>query len=341
LKIKNLIANENAKGPAKTVGYRPERSFDRGARMKIAILGEALIDFKSNGNLAFQGFIGGSSLNVATATSRLGQSTGFLSQISTDLFGSSLKQHLKDNQIDLSFVLESSAPSTLAFVEERGGQAHFTFLGNGAADTLYDPQPRPVLPESLAFMQFGSISLLTEPTSSSITDIVAQYKDRLTVVLDPNCRPSLTPDLAAYKKKLESWIGLAHLVKVSDQDLGWLEPSKSLEEVARGWLALGPSAVIVTRGENGSVLYRLHQTNLEIQTPKVKVVDTVGAGDTFTAGLMVGLLEHGHERADQLVEHSDQTWLAVMRFAASSAAINCTRAGANPPTRAEVHEFLS
>jgi fructokinase len=307
--------------------------------MKIAILGEALIDFKSTGNLAFQGFIGGSSLNVATATSRLGQATSFLTQISTDLFGSSLKEHMNKNQIDTTFVLESSAPSTLAFVEERGGQAHFTFLGNGAADTLYNPEPRPELPTSLQFMQFGSISLLTEPTSSSIAQIVANHRERVTVVFDPNCRPSLTPDLAGYKKKLENWLKLAHLVKVSDQDLSWLEPDKTLEEVAQDWLSRGPKAVIITRGEHGSMLFRAGKPNLEIETPKVKVIDTVGAGDTFTAGLMVGLLEHGHSNSAQLETHSNETWLAVMRFAAVSAAINCTRAGANPPTRDEVRQF--
>jgi fructokinase len=307
--------------------------------MKIAILGEALIDFKSTGNLAFQGFVGGSSLNVATATSRLGQATSFLTQISSDLFGSSLKAHMVFNQIDTTFVLESSAPSTLAFVEERGGQAHFTFLGNGAADTLYNPEPRPELPSSLQFMQFGSISLLTEPTSSSITEIVANHRERVTVVFDPNCRPSLTPNLAGYKTKLENWLKLAHLVKVSDQDLSWLEPDKTLEEVAKDWLSKGPKAVIITRGEHGSVLFRTGKPNLEIETPKVNVIDTVGAGDTFTAGLMVRLLEHGHEHSNQLETHPDETWLSVMRFAAASAAINCTRAGANPPTRDEVRLF--
>jgi fructokinase len=307
--------------------------------MKIAILGEALIDFKSTGSLAFQGFIGGSSLNVATATSRLGQATTFLTQISTDLFGTKLVEHMQTNQIDTTFVLESSAPSTLAFVEERGGQAHFTFLGNSAADTLYNPQPRPVLPSSVQFVQFGSISLLTDPTSSSIAEIVANHRERVTVVFDPNCRPALTPDLADYKKKLETWLKIAHLVKVSDQDLNWLEPDKTLDEVGKDWLTKGPKAVIITRGEHGSVLFRAGKPNLEIETPKVTVIDTVGAGDTFTAGLMVGLLEHGHEHSNQLEALTDETWLAVMRFAAVSAAINCTRAGANPPTRDEVSGF--
>jgi fructokinase len=307
--------------------------------VKIAILGEALIDFKSTGELAFQGFVGGSSLNVATASARLGQTTTFLTQISTDLFGTRLFEHMLKNKIDLSNVLKTDAHSTLAFVEERGGQAHYSFMGVGAADTLYNPQPRPTLPASVQFMQFGSISLLTDPTSSSITEIVANHFDQLTVVFDPNCRPSLTPDLAGYKQKLQAWLKLAHLVKVSDQDLGWLEPDKTLEQVAKDWLARGPKAVIVTRGEHGSVLFRAGKPNLEIETPKVKVIDTVGAGDTFTAALMVGLLEHGHEDSDQLETHSDETWLSVMRFAAVSAAINCTRAGANPPTRAEVSQF--
>jgi fructokinase len=311
--------------------------------MKIAILGEALIDFKSTGALAFQGFIGGSSLNVATATSRLGQATTFLTQISSDLFGKSLREHMTKNGIDTPHVLESDAHSTLAFVEERNGQAHFSFMNSRAADTMYDPQPRPVLPNNLKFMQFGSISLLTDPTSSSITEIIGKHRSSLnhnvTVVFDPNCRPALTPDLDGYKRKLRNWLRLAHVVKVSDQDLGWLEPDKALDAVAADWISQGPSVVIITRGEHGSSLYRAGHERLQVPTPKVSVIDTVGAGDTYTAGLMVSLLEHGHERAEQLATHTDQTWLEVMTFAAQAAAINCTRAGANPPTRAEVSAF--
>jgi fructokinase len=311
--------------------------------MKIAILGEALIDFKSTGALAFQGFIGGSSLNVATATARLGQATMFLTQISSDLFGASLREHMTKNGIDTSHVLESNAHSTLAFVEERNGQAHFSFMNSVAADTMYDPQPRPILPNNVKFMQFGSISLLTDPTSSSITEIIGKHRSSLnhnvTVVFDPNCRPALTPDLEGYKRKLRNWLRLAHVVKVSDQDLGWLEPDKALDDVAADWIAQGPGVVIITRGEHGSTLYRAGHERLQVPTPKVSVIDTVGAGDTYTAGLMVSLLEHGHERAEQLLTHSDQTWLEVMQFAAQAAAINCTRAGANPPTRAEVSGF--
>jgi fructokinase len=311
--------------------------------MKIAILGEALIDFKSTGALAFQGFIGGSSLNVATATARLGQSTMFLTQISSDLFGASLREHMTKNGIDTSHVLQSEGHTTLAFVEERDGQAHFSFMNSRAADTMYDPQPRPILPNNLKFMQFGSISLLTDPTSTSITEIIGKHRSSLnhnvTVVFDPNCRPALTPDLEGYKRKLRNWLRLAHVVKVSDQDLGWLEPDKALDDVAADWIAQGPSVVIITRGEHGSSLYRAGHERLQVPTPKVSVIDTVGAGDTYTAGLMVSLLEHGHERAEQLATHSDQTWLEVMTFAAQAAAINCTRAGANPPTRAEVSGF--
>ena len=307
--------------------------------MSIAILGEALIDFKSTGPLAFQGFIGGSSLNVATASTRLGQSTAFLAQISTDIFGHALAEHIHREGIDPRFVLRSDAPTTLAFVEERDGQAHFSFIGNGAADSLYDPRPRPELPGSVRFMQFGSISLLKDPTQQSIVDIIAAHRDRVTVVLDPNCRPALTPDVAGCKRKLEGWLRLAHLVKVSDQDLGWLEPGRKLEDVARDWLEHGPHVVIVTRGEKGSMLVRRGRDALEIETPNVSVVDTVGAGDTFTAGLMVGLLEHNHTQSAQLETHADDVLLEVMRFAAAAAAINCTRAGCNPPTRAEVGSF--
>lgn len=311
--------------------------------MKIAILGEALIDFKSTGPLAFQGFVGGSSLNVATACARLGQHTTFLTQISTDIFGQSLRNHMTRNDIDTRYLMVSVAQTTLAFVEERRGQPQFSFMNYGAADTLYDPLPRPVLPSSVKFMQFGSISLLAEPCLSSITDIVKRHlyslHHNITMVFDPNCRPALIPDPEGYKRKLSGWLRMAHLVKVSDQDLAWLEPGRAASEIANEWLAQGPKAVVVTQGEKGSTLYRNNHGPLHATTPSVAVIDTVGAGDTYTAGLMVGLLEHGHDHPEDLEGCSDKTWLEVMHFAAASAAINCSRAGANPPTRAEVSIF--
>jgi fructokinase len=308
--------------------------------MHIAILGEALIDFKSRGDMNFRGFIGGAHLNVATAAARLGQQAAFLGHISSDAFGTRLLEHLSANHVDTSFVQVSDAPTALAFIQETDGNVHFTFVGNGAATTRYDPQPRPVLPETVRFIQFGSISLLENPTAKSITDIVSMHRDSpkhpVTIVFDPNCRPALTPDRLTYRAAMREWLALADLVKVSDQDLSWLEPNRPTEDVAREWLTLGPQVVIVTRGQHGSTLYRSGKPPLTVEAPNITVCDTVGAGDTFTAALMVKLLDLGHEIPAQLVMHHDDVLLEAMRFAAQAAAINCTREGCDPPTRAEV-----
>lgn len=305
----------------------------------VAILGEALIDFKATGPLAFQGFVGGSSLNVAVAVARQQQPVVFLTQISRDLLGAPIKRYLIDNGVDTRYLLESDAPSTVAFVEERDGNAHFQFMNSGAADTQYDPSPRPGLPDSVRFVQFGSISLLNEPTATSIADIVAAHRARVITVFDPNCRPALTKDRAVYRAALlGKWIPLAHILKISDQDLAWLEPGRDHAEAAQAWLGLGPSVVIVTAGEKGATLYRQTGAPIHVSPPAIRVLDTVGAGDTFTANTMVRLLQLGVQSANALASLGDAQWRDVMTYAAKAAAINCTRAGANPPTLAEMVE---
>jgi fructokinase len=298
---------------------------------RIAVLGEVLIDFKATGPLAFQGYPGGSPFNVAIAAARMGQATAFLSQVSRDLLGQPLKRYLLDNGVNTGWLLESDAPTTVAFVEERDGHAHFVFMSNGAADTLYDPQPRPVLPDSVRFVQFGSISLLAEPTAGSILDIVAAHRDRAVVMLDPNCRPALTPDREAYRRFLRTrCIPLAHVLKLSDQDLDWLEPERPHADIAAELLALGPRVVIFTLGEQGATLYRRDASPVTVAPPPVAVVDTVGAGDTFTGALLSRLSELEITRADLL---DTAPWPMLLGFAVRAAAINCTRAGCNPPHR--------
>jgi fructokinase len=308
--------------------------------MNIISLGEALIDFKAKDHLLFQGYEGGSPMNVAIASARLGGETGFGGQVSSDLFGKALRDYLQKNNVDTSYLLEHPAPSAFAFVAEINGQAHFTFVSNGAANTLYNPQPRPAFPDSLKFLMFGSISLLVEPTSSTIVDIVKNHRERVTVVLDPNIRPALTPDKAAYLKSLESWIPLVHILKISSQDLDWLYPNEPYENSAKKYLELGARLVLVTDGDKGVTLYRtLRQaqgsSSLHVAAPKVDVVDTVGAGDTFTGSLMVALL--GYKNLDL----SDEDWKKVLSFATHAAAFNCTRAGANPPTQKELNDFMN
>ncbi len=301
--------------------------------MKIVCFGEALVDFKATGPLAFQGFVGGSPLNVTLAAARLGTSVGLAAGVSSDLFGDAIMAHLRDNGVSAALISRSDAPSTLAFVSERGGDVEFSFNGEGTADTLYDPSPRPELPASVAFLEFGSISLLREPGATAIRDIVAAHRGRCAVIFDPNVRPAVIPDRSAYQPHLEAALRLSHLVKVSAQDLRWLYPDMELLEAASSWLAYGPDAVIVTQGDAGTTLLR-SGGQLEVAVPRVQVVDTVGAGDTFMGALMVRLIEGGH--VSDFGTLADDVWRDALAFAAAAAALNCTRPGADPPTRDEL-----
>jgi fructokinase len=308
--------------------------------MRIALVGEALIDFTCTHGLAFEGHEGGAPTNSTIAAARLAQPTGFISQLSTDLFGERLMAYLQANGVDTRFVLRSDAPSTLAFVERTATTNRYAFYMRGTADTLWAPAELPALPDSCRYLHFGSIALLNEPAASRITDLVTAQRGQRIVVFDPNVRPSLVTDMAVYRKQVSHWAGLCDLLKFSDEDAAHLAPAMSLADAAAFYLSRGPRAVVITRGGEGATLYRSGRTPIEVVPPPVKVVDTIGAGDTFSAGLSVGLLEQGVEHASQLDALSDEAWNAVLRLAATAAALNCTREGADPPTRDQVRAAM-
>jgi fructokinase len=309
--------------------------------MQVAVAGEALIDLASTGPLAFQGHEGGGPLNTALACVRLGHPTGYITQLSTDLFGDQLLRHMLANGIDTRFVGRSDAPSTLAFVERTPQTNRYAFYTRGSADGTWAPPELPVLPDECRVLHFGSISLLQEPAASRITDLVAANADRVLTVFDPNVRPSLIADLAAYRARFTQWLGLTHLLKLSDEDAALLAPGVALDQAAAGWLHAGPQAVVITFGASGAVLYRRGRAPVTVAAPRVVVADTIGAGDTFTAGLSSALLDEGSASSAQLDALSDAQWREVMRFAATAAALNCTREGADPPTLDELKRALS
>jgi fructokinase len=311
--------------------------------MRIALTGEALIDFTASqaGTLAFLGHEGGSPLNTAVACARLGVHTGFFTQLSTDLFGERLMGFLAGNGVDTSFILRSNAPSTLAFVERTPETNRYAFYTRGSADATWSPEPLPQLPADCRFLHFGSISLLQEPAATRIADLITANAGRCVIVFDPNVRPSLIPDMAAFRNHVTNWLAMADLVKLSDEDAELLAPGQPVDALAADCLKAGARAVIVTRGGAGATLWRTGREPLAVAAPRITVVDTIGAGDTFTAGLSVSLLAHGVEHPAQLGELGDEAWTEVMRFAATAAALNCTREGADPPTLEAVHNALA
>jgi fructokinase len=308
--------------------------------VRIALAGEALVDFVGHGDLAFQGHVGGSPLNAAVACARLGQPTGYLTQLATDLLGDRILSHLEENGVDVRFVTRADEPTTLAFVARTPTTNRYVFYPRGCADSRWAPSPLPTLPPEVAFLHFGSISLLQEPAASSIERLVEASAGKRVVVLDPNVRAGLITDPGAYRARFAGWLASTDLLKLSDEDLAFLAPGRSAADAAAAWLGSGPRVVVVTEGAAGATLYAAGRPPLRVAAPRVDVADTIGAGDTFTAGLSVGLLERGVAGVDALAHLGDQDWGAILRFAAAAAALDCTRPGCDPPRRGEVAAFL-
>ena len=308
----------------------------------VAVLGEAVFDFGRVPNtdrnaLAFVGHPGGSPLNVAVAAARQGQPATVLTQFSTDLFGTALLDHLGANGVDTALSDRSDDPTALAFVsQDDAGNAHFQFVANGSADKRWDPQPRPVVPPSVQFMQVSSLTLFEAPADATAFDIVAACADRVAVLFDPTYRPALIKSRERFLEVLDRLFPYLSLLKPSDQDLEFLYPGRDPLAVCAEWLDRGVPAVVLTLGPKGSVLLRRGRQPVSVASVPVTVVDTIGAGDTFTGNLFAQLIERSAHSGQHWRELADDDWVAALAWANCAAAITCQRAGCDPPTRTEV-----
>lgn len=252
----------------------------------ILVCGEALIDFvplSQGDEPAYVARAGGSSFNVATGLGRLGTPVGFVGRVSRDPFGQMLRRRLLADGVDCRYLGEGDEPSTLAIVHlEDGAEPIYTFHDQGTADRMVRTEDLPVdFPGEVAALHLGSISMVREPGASAFEAIMRREHGRRVLSLDPNVRPSLVGERAAYVARLEGWVSMADVVKVSGADLAWLYRGAAPEAVAAAWLARGPGLVVVTRGHDGSVGLTTRD-RVEVAGTPVVVSDTVGAGDAFT-----------------------------------------------------------
>ena len=306
----------------------------------ILVCGEALIDMvpASGGDeLTYVARAGGSSFNVAMGLGRLGAPVGFLGRISTDRFGRMLRSRLDADGVDCRLVEEGDEPTTLAVVQiEAGSEPVFVFYGDGTADRMFGVDgPLAELPEEVTALHLGSISMVREPGASAFEAVMRREHGRRVLTLDPNIRASLVGERTAYLTRLEGWVALADVVKVSRADLAWLYPGVAPDAAASAWLERGPGLVVVTRGHDG-VLGVTARDRVEVAGTPVVVSDTVGAGDSFTSGLLGWLHAAGRLERSSIREIPAGELRDCLAFANKAAAITCTRAGAQPPTRAEM-----
>ncbi|ANT59979.1 carbohydrate kinase [Salipiger sp. CCB-MM3] len=298
----------------------------------ILCCGESLIDMlprtSTGGEPAFAPVAGGAVFNTAIALGRLGAPAGYFGGISTDLFGSILADALTASKVDHSACPRSDRPTTLAFVTLVDGHARYAFYDENTAGRMLSEADLPALDGDTEALFFGGISLVSEPCADTYAALCAKAGDRV-VMLDPNIRPGFIKDEARYRARLAAMLARADIVKISDEDMAWLGTTP--EALIEG----GSTLVLETRGAEG-VHAVSAQGSLEVPATRATVVDTVGAGDTFNAGLLAGLSRDGRLRRDVLRSTPLETLRPAVALGAQAAAVTVSRAGANPPWLSEL-----
>jgi fructokinase len=297
----------------------------------LLVFGEALIDLKNKSALEFTGFVGGSPLNVALAAARLGLKSHLATRVSTDFFGQAIHALLEQNAVQTDYLERGDEPSTLAFVKVENGHPSYSFRFAGTSFLEY--QGARALPAGLRAAHIGSIFVLFPDLARRTLEMLSGFAGL--VHYDLNARPAIEPNANKYRATIPQALKTATWVKCSREDFEFLYPNTSETDFAQSVLETA-AVLVVTDGENGARLYRNNQTVLNVTTPKVEVVDTVGAGDTFSGATIHQLLHHGLESHAALEAASNQVLVGALEFAAKAAAINCTRAGCNPPTLLEM-----
>jgi fructokinase len=303
-------------------------------RPRVVVGGEALIDLIIDQAGTATPAPGGGQYNTARAIARLGGDAHFLGRISDDWFGRLLRSRLEADGVGTSLVVDTSDPTTLVLAEiDPRGVAHYHWYAAGTTvPGLEVGDARQALDPVPDALHVGTLGLAMEPIADSLATVVAEVPASTFVMVDPNCRPTATPDRARYRERMERVLARADIVKASDEDLAYLDLAPGAEASARWLLERGVGAVVVTQGSNAAMAW-CAGGSVEVPVPAVDVVDTVGAGDAFGGAFLAWWLEGGLGRA----ELSDRDRLEdAVAFAVRAAAINCTRAGAEPPTRSEM-----
>jgi fructokinase len=303
----------------------------------IVVGGEALIDLLVGPDGRSTAVPGGGPFNTARTIARLGQPVAFLGRLSSDRFGALLRERLNDDGVDLRYAIETDDPTTLALAElDSSGSATYRFYADGTSAAGLTAEALPeALPDDVTALHVGTLGLVLEPLANAMETLVALAPENAIVILDPNGRPSATPDPAAWIARVERIARRADVVKASVDDLSVLRPGVSPAEAVDDLLELGALVVLVTDGPRSVELVTRRGTTT-LDPPDVDVVDTIGAGDAFGGGFQAAWVGAGHGRddLDDDAALADATMLAIR-----VASFTCTRAGAEPPTTSELEDW--
>ncbi|HTN24466.1 MAG TPA: PfkB family carbohydrate kinase [Solirubrobacteraceae bacterium] len=295
----------------------------------ILVAGEALYDLVADAAGAVSGHPGGGPFNTARAIGRLRRPVAYLGRLSNDRLGATHEELLAADGVDLRCVTRTSDPTTLALASlDAGGAASWSFYATGtAAAGLTAAEALAALPPHVTALHVGTLGLVLEPLATAIEALVARLAGETMVVVDPNVRTDVIDDPETYRARLERELAHSDLVKVSEEDLAWLDPGRSRAAAARALLERGPRAVLLTRGADGATAIT-RDADTPIAPVPTEVVDTIGAGDAFGGGFLAWWTSQGLRRED-LARH--ELVVAGARFAAAVAARTVACAGASPP----------
>lgn len=305
---------------------------------QLTVIGESLVDIishphKSRTQTAIRP--GGSPLNVAIGCARLGMMTNLITHYAEDRHGRMIEQHLNANGV--AALVGGSAPTSVATANlDQAGAASYTF------DISWDLKgvslPALSAVDSSRHVHTGSIATVLAPGHDDVYMLLEAARGHATISYDPNCRPGISGDVDRTRRDIERFVAASDIVKASDEDLGWLYPDRTPEQIMEAWLKLGPAMVAVTRGADGPVITN-GQTTVEVPARKIEVADTVGAGDSFMAGLIAWLDTRnllGAGARGTLRDLSPHELRNLLDYANLAAAITCSRPGADPPWTREI-----
>jgi fructokinase len=311
----------------------------------ILSCGDALIDFvpvaAADGRDAVRPVVGGSCLNVAVGIARLGMDAGFVGGISTDLFGRMIADHATASGVKLDHTTRSPRQTTLAFVRLVGGESQYAFYDaeTAAAHWLY--RTGSIALAAVDAVHIGSTTLVHERGAAQASALVADVRGAATISFDPNCRPNLVEDRDVYRTRMSAFAENADVVKMSDVDFDYIYQGAAYEDRAEAVLKRGASLMVITRGAKGAQAWHSKVGAIEVAAPAVEVVDTIGAGDSFQAGLLYALTHLGRIERTRLRDISADELRKAFSFACQCAAVTCSRPGADPPYRSEIAELVN
>jgi fructokinase len=305
----------------------------------ILCCGEALIDMLPRettlGEKGFAPYAGGAIFNTAIALGRLGIPTAFFTGIADDMMGEILLDTLKASNVDYSPCAITPRPSTIAFVKLVNGQATYAFYDEGTAGRMITTDDLPVLGDDCEALHFGAISLIPSPCGETYEALLDREAAKRVISLDPNIRPGFIKDKAKHMARIERMAAKSDIVKFSDEDLEWFGLEGDHDALASHWLNHGAKLVVITKGAEGATGYTSAR-KVTVSSERVTVVDTVGAGDTFDAGVLASLKMDNLLTKSQVANLDEQALRNALALGAKAAAVTVSRAGANPPWAKEI-----